>query len=86
LLANPNPIILAYEEGYTSVQAVVASTTKTKTQNMVKKKNSFFGTYFDQIEFPWILDLPPPDCFNNNFTITRKFFSPLSPRNQFNIE
>jgi hypothetical protein len=36
LLTNPNPIILAYKEGYTSVQAVVARTTKIKNPN---KKN-----------------------------------------------
>ena len=36
LLENSDPIILACEEGYTSVQALVAGTTKNKTQ---KKKN-----------------------------------------------
>jgi hypothetical protein len=41
LLANPNPIIPAYKEGYTSVQAVVASTTKTKPP--LKKNNNKQG-------------------------------------------
>jgi hypothetical protein len=30
ITANPNPNILAYKEGYTSVHAVVASTSKIK--------------------------------------------------------
>ena len=38
---NPDPIILAYKEGYTSVQAVVLSTTKTRTQNKKKIKSHF---------------------------------------------
>ena len=38
---NPDPIILAYKEGYTSVQAVVLSTTKTRTQKKNKLKVTF---------------------------------------------
>ena len=41
LLTNPNPIILAYKEGFTSVQAVVASTTKIKNTNKKTKKNKY---------------------------------------------